>query len=106
MENYTKIQVLGEGSYGKVYLMREKKTGGKLVCMKDIDLRHLGKKAQQASLGEAEIMNKLNHPNIIEYLGSQCAKNNKHLYIIMSYCSGGMHDQYQYRVQFAWMCNS
>jgi NIMA (never in mitosis gene a)-related kinase len=88
MEQYARIRVLGEGSFGNVYLMREKRDGGVLVCVKDIPIQ--GSETCHESLNEAKLMQKLHHPNIIEYRDSLVSRNQKHLYIVMQYCSGGM----------------
>ncbi|GAB5370369.1 hypothetical protein AAMO2058_001486800 [Amorphochlora amoebiformis] len=67
MENYVITELIGEGSFGKVYKGRRRFTG-KAVAMKFIV--KLGKKEKdlQALLSEVEILQKLQHPNIIQML--------------------------------------
>ena len=43
MDKYEKIKVLGQGSYGKVYMMKHKQQK-KLFCLKNISLRALSAK--------------------------------------------------------------
>ncbi|KAF0689884.1 hypothetical protein As57867_018642, partial [Aphanomyces stellatus] len=87
MDKYARIRVLGEGSFGQVYLMREKRNGGHLVCVKDVPLSPFDK--HDDSLNEAHLMQKLRHPNIIEYHESILSRNHRHFFIVMAYCSGG-----------------
>jgi serine/threonine protein kinase len=82
----SRIKLLGEGSFGSVFLVREKKPNGRLVCAKV--LRHVHVPSNRpANAGswsvEASVMRKLRHPNLIRLLASS-----KQL-IIMDYCSGG-----------------
>jgi serine/threonine protein kinase len=45
MERYESIRILGEGSFGKVYLMRNK-VERKLFCVKVIQIKDIAKKVQ------------------------------------------------------------
>ncbi|OQS04113.1 CAMK family protein kinase [Thraustotheca clavata] len=87
MDKYTRIRELGEGSFGNVYLMREKKNGGSLVCVKDIAVN--GTASVQDCCNEAKLMEKLSHPNIVAYKDAFMSRNRRHFYIVMDYCSGG-----------------
>ncbi|ETV90332.1 NEK protein kinase [Aphanomyces invadans] len=91
MDQYTRIRQLGEGSFGNVYLMREKREGGNLVCIKDIPIAPTSLKAKRGKSGanEAQLMKRLRHPNLIVYLDSFESRNHRHLFIVMEYCSGG-----------------
>ncbi|CAK4465873.1 unnamed protein product [Aphanomyces euteiches] len=87
MDKYARIRAVGDGSFGTVYLMREKRDGGRLVCVKDIPVSPYEKVHE--SLHEARLMEKLHHPNIIEYYDSILSRNHRHVFIVMAYCSGG-----------------
>ncbi|RHZ28823.1 hypothetical protein DYB31_010327 [Aphanomyces astaci] len=98
MEQYTRIRLLGEGSFGRVFLMRENAVdGGGLVCVKDIPVLHVssskktrrGGHSSSDGLNEAHLMQKLRHPNLIAYRDSFESTNHRHLFIVMEYCSGG-----------------
>jgi mitogen-activated protein kinase kinase kinase ANP1 len=69
---WTRGELLGEGSYGRVYeCMRDDGTlcAAKVVSLKKgIDSR--SQLAQAEIEMEVEIMRKLNHPNIVRYLGT------------------------------------
>ncbi|KDO25899.1 NEK/NEK1 protein kinase [Saprolegnia parasitica CBS 223.65] len=92
MDGYAKIRVLGEGSFGLVYLMREKAERGGLVCVKDIPVQT--KTGLADSIQEARLLARLSHPNIVAYKDAFVARNQRHYYIVMQYCSGvclGLH---------------
>ena len=88
MDSYESIKVLGEGSFGKVYLMRHKRSR-KLVCVKVIKIKDVPKKERDACRTEIQLLQRLQHPNIVGYLDDFYTKNNEALCIVMTYCDGG-----------------
>eukprot|EP01062_Namystynia_karyoxenos_P033765 TRINITY_DN247_c4_g1_i2.p1 TRINITY_DN247_c4_g1~~TRINITY_DN247_c4_g1_i2.p1 ORF type:complete len:531 (+),score=142.75 TRINITY_DN247_c4_g1_i2:114-1595(+) len=85
-DRYERVRLLGQGSYGKVYLVRERRSGETLV-MKVISLAGLSKKDRAESLREAETLQKISHPNIIRYVESFVA--NRTLYIVTEHAAKG-----------------
>ncbi|XP_042508121.1 serine/threonine-protein kinase TIO isoform X2 [Macadamia integrifolia] len=69
VENYHVIELVGEGSFGKVYKGRRKYTG-QTVAMKFILKHGKSEKDIQNLRQEIEILRKLKHDNIIEMLDS------------------------------------
>ncbi|EEF42336.1 ATP binding protein, putative [Ricinus communis] len=69
VENYHVIELVGEGSFGKVYKGRRKFTG-QTVAMKFIMKHGKSEKDIQNLRQEIEILRKLKHENIIEMLDS------------------------------------
>ncbi|PSS07240.1 Serine/threonine-protein kinase [Actinidia chinensis var. chinensis] len=69
IENYHVIELVGEGSFGKVYKGRRKYTG-QTVAMKFILKHGKSEKDIQNLRQEIEILRKLKHENIIEMLDS------------------------------------
>uniref|UniRef100_A0A2N9H2M7 non-specific serine/threonine protein kinase n=1 Tax=Fagus sylvatica TaxID=28930 RepID=A0A2N9H2M7_FAGSY len=69
IENYHVIELVGEGSFGKVYKGRRKYTG-QTVAMKFIMKHGKSEKDIQNLRQEIEILRKLKHENIIEMLDS------------------------------------
>ncbi|EXB79431.1 Serine/threonine-protein kinase 36 [Morus notabilis] len=69
VENYHVIELVGEGSFGKVYKGRRKYTG-QTVAMKFIMKHGKSDKDIQNLRQEIEILRKLKHENIIEMLDS------------------------------------
>ncbi|KAG2783450.1 hypothetical protein PC116_g13575 [Phytophthora cactorum] len=95
MDGYSRVKLLGEGSFGSVFLMREKKLGGRLVCVKEIYRAHYPKRSAFASRAksvdvEVDLMKKLRHPNLIRLLSSFVGPSPlRQPHIVMEYCSGG-----------------
>ena len=87
LETYEAVKLLGEGSYGKVYLMKDKVRRG-LVCVKMIKIKNIPKKEREATRMEVDLLRKLNHPNIVRYVDSFLSKNGETLCICMEYCDG------------------
>ena len=87
-EKYDAIRILGEGSFGKVYLMRDKIRRA-LVCVKVIKIRNIPKKEREATRMEVDLLRRLNHPNIVRYMDSFLSRNGDSLCICMEYCDGG-----------------
>ncbi|DAZ96594.1 TPA: hypothetical protein N0F65_000160 [Lagenidium giganteum] len=95
MDEYAKIKLLGKGAFGHAFLMREKRKGGKLVCIKEITSPHSHGhhgghghcRAAGTPTTEIQMMKTLRHPNLIRLLRSFQADDC--WYIVMEYCSGG-----------------
>lgn len=83
--NFKLLELLGKGSYGRVYKVRKQNTG-QIAAVKQIPLP---KDPKQISSIEQEInlMEKLKHDCIVQYSGTE--RNEKYIYIFMEYCSEG-----------------
>ena len=84
LDLYDVVKQLGKGGYGKVYEVKNKKTGEIRAC------KHLSKlnvKDLDKFRREIEIMKKLDHPNIIKIY--EVFESERSLYIIMEECKGG-----------------
>jgi NIMA (never in mitosis gene a)-related kinase len=86
-ENYKRIKVLGEGSFGKCFLAECTNTGEK-YAIKEIDIRQMSTAEKDEALKEAKILERLQHPNIIRFHEVYRTKNGK-LCIVMDYADGG-----------------
>ena len=64
LEKYCVLEMIGEGSFGRVYKGRRRYTG-QIVALKFISKRGKSKKATRNLRSEIEILRKLNHENII-----------------------------------------
>ena len=88
IETYKYIGLLGEGSYGKVYLVISNSTK-KYYAMKTIEISQLNEEQKKEALQEAKILKKLDHPNIIKLKEVFIAKKPKEtLNIITEYADG------------------
>jgi NIMA (never in mitosis gene a)-related kinase len=88
MDQLEPIKVLGEGAFGKVYLMRHRQERT-LQCVKVIKIKNIPKKEREACRAEVQLMKRLRHPNIVAYRDSFLARNRESLCIVMTYCDGG-----------------
>jgi serine/threonine protein kinase len=85
MARYEQIRVLGEGSFGKVYLMRQRDER-QLVCVKVIKIKNIPRKEREACKMEVDLLRRLNHPNIVGYRESFVHSNKESLCIVMQVC--------------------
>jgi NIMA (never in mitosis gene a)-related kinase 1/4/5 len=86
-EKYKKIKLLGEGSFGKAYLIE--RMSDRLMCvMKTIDIQRMGEQEKKETLQEAKIIEHLQHPNIVKFIEVFKTKKGK-LCIVMDYADGG-----------------
>ena len=84
LDNYEVIKQLGKGGYGKVYQVKNKKTGEIRAC------KHLSKlsiKNLEKFEREINILIKSDHPCIIKLY--EIFESNRSLYLIMEECKGG-----------------
>lgn len=88
-QTYTQIKQLGEGSYGKAYLVRCSLEDS-LAVIKTLNLDNLSEEAKKECCLEAKILQKLDHSNIIKFI--EVFLSNKPystLNIVMEYADGG-----------------
>ncbi|OHT14679.1 Serine/threonine-protein kinase Nek5 [Tritrichomonas foetus] len=85
-DEYLVQSVIGEGSYGRALLCKEKNSG-QLIVVKEISFANLTEEECKESRKETHILSKLHHPNIIGFRGSFLEKNIFH--IVMDYADGG-----------------
>ena len=84
LDNYDVIKQLGKGGYGKVYEVKNKKSGDIHAC------KHLSKlsiKNLEKFEREINILIKTDHPNIIKIF--EVYESQRSLYIVMEECKGG-----------------
>ena len=83
-ENYEVVKKLGKGGYGKVYEVKQKKTGAIKACkqLSKMDIENLEKFKR-----EIELLKKTDHPNIIKLY--EIYESNNNFYLIMDECKGG-----------------
>lgn len=85
--SFEKIKLLGKGDVGKVYLVKEKKSG-ELYAMKVLSKKEVIKRNKiKRALAEQEILASSNHPFIVTLYHS--FQSDENLYLCMEYCMGG-----------------
>ncbi|XP_069388796.1 serine/threonine-protein kinase Nek5 isoform X2 [Paralichthys olivaceus] len=86
MNNYEVVRQIGEGAFGKAFLVRER-GGDRQRVVKQIDLRKMSAREKEASKKEVTLLSKMRHPNIVSFSASFEERGS--LYIVMEYCDGG-----------------
>ena len=84
LEHYDVIKQLGKGGYGKVYRVKNKKTGEIRACkhLSKLSIKYLDKFQR-----EINILIKADHPNIIKLY--DIFESKRSYYLIMEECKGG-----------------
>ncbi|KAF8292871.1 putative ULK family serine/threonine-protein kinase [Trypanosoma cruzi] len=85
MENYLIVELIGEGSFGKVYKARRKGTG-QVVAMKFIVKKGKNDRELLNLRSEIEIMTKLDHDNIITLF--EAFETQQEFVVVMEYAQG------------------
>lgn len=86
MDKYVKIRRIGEGSFGKVILVRHKRTNIKYV-IKEINISGMAASERTGARKEVSMLATLNHRNIVAY--KESFEEAGRLHIVMTYCEGG-----------------
>lgn len=81
------IRIIGEGSFGKVYLMRQR-VERRLVCVKVIKIKNIPRKEREACKMEVDLLRRLNHPNIVGYKESFVHSNKEQVQLQLSGAGG------------------
>uniref|UniRef100_A0A3Q0R021 non-specific serine/threonine protein kinase n=1 Tax=Amphilophus citrinellus TaxID=61819 RepID=A0A3Q0R021_AMPCI len=88
MNDYEVIRQIGQGAFGKAFLVRDKGGGENKQCVvKEISLRKMSAREKEASKKEVTLLSKMKHPNIVTFIRS--FQEGGSLYIVMEYCDGG-----------------
>ncbi|CDW86995.1 serine threonine-protein kinase nek2 [Stylonychia lemnae] len=89
MENYEIIKEdIGQGSFGKVCLVRHIQSGKQMVWKK-INYGIMKDKEKKQLINEVNILRELKHDHIVRYHDKIIDKKNTTIIIIMEYCAGG-----------------
>ncbi|CAH2040048.1 unnamed protein product, partial [Iphiclides podalirius] len=67
MENFSKVEKIGEGTYGVVYKARDRITG-KEIALKKIKLENEPEGVPSTALREISVLRDLNHPSVVRLL--------------------------------------
>lgn len=86
MDRYHKLNMIGNGTFGSVWLV-ESKTSGNKYAVKELSVRTMSDTDRHLALNEVKILSKLKHKNIIRY--KDAIHQGVDFYIIMEYAEGG-----------------
>jgi NIMA (never in mitosis gene a)-related kinase len=80
------LEILGEGSYGKIFKVREKHGEKRVLAIKEIDQAEL--RNDYEALAEINVMARMDSPYIVKYYDS-FVQNNRKINIVMEFCEHG-----------------
>ncbi|VEU22444.1 DEKNAAC103414 [Brettanomyces naardenensis] len=88
IQDFEQLKVLGKGSYGKVLLVKHRKTG-KLYAQKQLQKASMivNAKNYEQTLTERTILKKVTHPNIVKLY--YALQDFDKVYLILEYLDGG-----------------
>ena len=85
-EIYRRIKLLGEGAFGKAFLVESLKDNS-LCVIKQVDLNNMPENEKRETIKEAKILEALKHPNIVRFKEVYKTRKGK-LCIVMDYADG------------------
>lgn len=88
MEGYRILELLGMGSYGRVYRAL-RKVDGTNVAIKEVDYSRMSEKEKKMLVNEVNILKKLKCKYIVRYIDRFNDIYKKKMFIIMDYCPNG-----------------
>ena len=88
IDRYQLEEIVGAGTYGKVFRARTTDTG-EVFAIKCIPIEKFKKirKLAEFTQNEINVLEKISHPNIVRYVEKLVTVNNT--YMVYEYCSGG-----------------
>ena len=66
---YEKLEKIGQGSFGKVYKVRNRSTK-EFLCLKEIDLSVMSPKMRRDAENEVKILKTMRHDSILSFVES------------------------------------
>jgi serine/threonine protein kinase len=90
MQNYQQLDLLGQGTYGKVYKVRDRRTGGDFKAMKKCIVDQESEGVPVSSLREVDRLKRMAHPNIVKL--EEAFFHKKKLYLVFEYMETDLHN--------------
>ncbi|RYP37344.1 hypothetical protein DL767_002987 [Monosporascus sp. MG133] len=84
MENYQKLEKIGEGTYGVVYKARDLANGGRIVALKKIRLEAEDEGVPSTAIREISLLKEMRDPNIVKLFNIVHADGHK-LYLVFEF---------------------
>ncbi|KAJ6442024.1 cell division control protein 2 [Purpureocillium lavendulum] len=84
MENYQKLEKVGEGTYGVVYKARDLANGGRIVALKKIRLEAEDEGVPSTAIREISLLKEMKDPNIVQLFNIVHADGHK-LYLVFEF---------------------
>lgn len=86
-EKYQRIKVLGKGSFGKAYLVKNTEANA-LCVVKQMETSMMDPKERNEAVKEAMLLKRMDHPNIVRFQEVFMTRKGR-LCIVMDYADGG-----------------
>lgn len=86
-EKYQRIRVLGKGSFGKAYLVKNTEAD-ELCVVKQMETSMMTKKEKEEAVKEAMLLKRMDHKNIVRFQEVFMTRKGR-LCIVMDYADGG-----------------
>lgn len=87
LDDYSRLSVIGKGTYAKVLLVRNKEDK-QVYAMKVLKKKYILEKNQEKNImTEKNILSELDHPFLVKLKNS--FQDDKKLYFVLEYCPGG-----------------
>lgn len=86
-EKYQRVKVLGKGSFGKAYLVKNTEANEHCV-VKQMETAMMDKKEREEAVKEAMLLKRMDHKNIVRFQEVFMTKKGR-LCIVMDYADGG-----------------
>ncbi|KAI1810475.1 kinase-like domain-containing protein [Poronia punctata] len=84
MENYQKLEKIGEGTYGVVYKARDLQNHGRIVALKKIRLEAEDEGVPSTAIREISLLKEMKDPNIVQLFNIVHADGHK-LYLVFEF---------------------
>jgi len=86
--HYEVIREIGRGSFSRVQLVRERRTGHERVC-KVVDTREMAEEVLQLTRAEIKVLSDLDHPSVVKLYEYADDPAKHRLVLILEYIAGG-----------------
>lgn len=86
--HYEAVRELGRGSFSRVQLVRERRTGCERVC-KVVDTSEMSREVLQLSRTELQVLTILDHPSVVKLYEYSDDPAKQRLVLILEYVAGG-----------------
>ncbi|QIW94977.1 hypothetical protein AMS68_000495 [Peltaster fructicola] len=88
LERYEVMEKIGRGSFGTIRKVRNRATG-QVLARKEISYSKMSQREKEQLQAEIKVLERLHHPNIVEYQNRHHIAESQELHLYMEYCSNG-----------------
>ncbi|KAI9594753.1 cell division protein kinase 10 [Syncephalis fuscata] len=85
VDEFEKLNRVGEGTYGIVYRVRDRKTGT-ILALKRIRMEHESDGLPLSSLREIALLKRLHHENVVRVQDVVVGRGLENIFMVMEYC--------------------